>query len=108
MVKEPSNKINNIKDFRLSVIEDLISMTGDIQKIKKCSPAQIKNKKPYVPQEKRLKNVGHIPVRSTRRRCAFCSTSKVEHRTLWMCESCEVPLCLQKTETSCFQKFHKN
>lgn len=52
----------------------------------------------------RLNNVGkHLPIEGTRRRCAFCSTTKEQKRSTICCQECTVALCL-----NCFVPFHKS
>ncbi|XP_015906913.2 uncharacterized protein [Parasteatoda tepidariorum] len=75
-------------------------------KLPTCSSR--KNHKPFIPASKRLKNVGHIAMRSTSRRCALCSIKTSVHRTKWACSTCKVPLCMQRDKVpTCFQKFHQ-
>ena len=67
-------------------------------------PIQISNSKPSVSVEVRRTSSSHLPERSTRRRCALCSTKKDEVRTSWACTVCKVPLCMGKK--LCFNKYH--
>lgn len=47
--------------------------------------------------------IGHQPLyRGTRRRCTFCASKKVQNRTLYVCSTCDLPLCV-----NCFEPFHK-
>nr|XP_037282464.1 piggyBac transposable element-derived protein 4-like [Rhipicephalus microplus] len=56
-----------------------------------------------VPDESRFSgNTHHPSFTGTRRRCRWCSTSKREVRTRYMCKVCNVPLC-----ATCFAPFHK-
>ena len=58
-----------------------------------------------VPEDVRLREGGkHLPVRTTRKRCRHCSTSKHEARTNIMCSHCKVPLCVHPR----FEKFHRH
>lgn len=43
----------------------------------------------------------HLPVTSTRRRCAWCSTKRSQKRTSVQCKECKVGLCID-----CFVPFH--
>uniref|UniRef100_A0A1B6F9X5 PiggyBac transposable element-derived protein 4 C-terminal zinc-finger domain-containing protein n=1 Tax=Cuerna arida TaxID=1464854 RepID=A0A1B6F9X5_9HEMI len=61
--------------------------------------------KPNVPIDLRHSDSRHQPTRTTRRRCAACSTKKKPAQTMWMCSICKVPLCLGKKKT-CFQQYH--
>jgi len=57
-----------------------------------------------LPNATRLANVGeHLPLKGTRRRCAYCSTSKEQRRSNIQCMKCNVALCLE-----CFAPFHKS
>lgn len=50
-----------------------------------------------------LINIGtHLPIPTSSRRCARCSTKEKSKRTSIACEKCEVALCL-----TCFAPFHK-
>ncbi|XP_047115840.1 piggyBac transposable element-derived protein 4-like [Schistocerca piceifrons] len=95
------------KDFRRKVYEGLLAKA-----IVHCSGLSQKGKsvtlskhKPHVDKQIRLEGRAHQPKQATSRRCAVCSTRAVPVRTVWMCSSCNVPLCLRKGET-CFQTFH--
>lgn len=49
-----------------------------------------------------MKNIGHQPIRqATRRRCSHCSKRKVEVRTFYVCNTCDVGLCVD-----CFAPYH--
>lgn len=54
-------------------------------------------------RSKFMVNVHHQPVESgSLRRCRFCSLKKQQKRTEWLCNSCDVPLCV-----GCFVHYHK-
>lgn len=56
-----------------------------------------------VPNEIRYEGNEHHPIKNvSRRRCRWCSTTKKEKRTAYMCKLCQVPLCVE-----CFASFHK-
>jgi hypothetical protein len=66
--------------------------------------AKVKSGVSGVPDDVRLREVGkNLPVRTTRRQCRRCSTSKHETRTYMMCSPCKVPLCVHP----CFEKFDR-
>lgn len=96
-----------MKDFRRQVSEGLIS---NILVSKLSLPIAlsmpIKKHKPSVSSSIRLTSSAHQPVRTTRRRCAICSTKVTDIRTNWQCSICKVPLCLGKNKT-CFQSYHQ-
>lgn len=47
--------------------------------------------------------ISHQPVcKGTRRRCTFCASKKIQVRTLYVCNTCNLPLCID-----CFEPFHK-
>lgn len=96
------------KDFRRAVMNGLLADKLVSRKRKSEStmePVQIKRSKPYIPPEVRLNSAKHQPERSSRRRCALCSTKAKQVRTDWICSVCQIPLCLTKNK-SCFQRFH--
>lgn len=97
----------SMKDFRRQVSEGLVANIL----VKNLSlPAElslpIKKHKPYVSKIIRLTASNHQPTRTTRRRCAVCSTKNNDVRTNWQCSVCNVPLCLGKLKT-CFQSYHR-
>lgn len=48
----------------------------------------------------------HMPLRmKTRKRCAFCRTNKKNTRTLFMCEACNLYLCILP-KRHCFGTYH--
>ena len=48
----------------------------------------------------------HLPVFvSTRQTCKQCSTKATIHRSRWMCDVCQIALCLSDTR-NCFRPFH--
>lgn len=105
--KDKSNLKLSLKDFRRQVCESLVANTlvRNISLPLELSKS-IKKSKPSVSEATRLTESTHQPIRTTRRRCAFCSTKKNDIRTNWQCTVCQVPLCLGKTK-SCFQSFHR-
>jgi hypothetical protein len=48
----------------------------------------------------------HLPVRSTRKRCAYCSDKESQVRSNIECSTCKRAFCV--TEKNCFFEFHKN
>lgn len=105
--KVMGEKTLTMKDFRRQVIDGLIGNTlvRNINTTSTELSIPIKKKKPLQPNCVRLSENAHQPVRTTRRRCAFCSTKKSDNRTNWKCSTCNVPLCLGKMK-NCFQKYH--
>lgn len=97
------------KDFRRAVINGFLAEQIVCKKRLSTSmprePKEIKKSKPFTPIEIRLNSSTHQPERSSRRRCALCSTKVKQVRTDWICSVCEVPLCLSKNK-SCFQRYH--
>lgn len=55
--------------------------------------------------QKQYYQSAHQPERTTRRRCAHCSTKEKEVRTDWKCTICDVPLCISKSR-NCFNNYH--
>lgn len=104
-VAPPNNKLTN-KNFRRAVYDGLISKHALMPAKTPKRSVEIKGHKPHVSKNIRLESNCHQPVRSTSKRCAKCSTKKNPVRTIWMCTTCNVPLCLRK-DKDCFQHFHK-
>lgn len=104
-----SEKLTN-KEFRRAVYEGLLAKSivcpMDTTPGPKRKSVQVRSHKPFVSKNIRLESSRHQPIRSTSKRCAACSTKKVPIRTIWMCSTCNVPLCLRKGK-DCFQNFHK-
>jgi hypothetical protein len=101
-----SEKIESLEHFRLSVMIGLIGAAPN--KTRKGRPSNdtpVNNFKVTVRYEIRFNNCAHLPVHGNSRRCAFCSTRKEHHRTVWTCTLCQVGLCLSKKK-NCFAKFH--
>lgn len=98
----------SMKDFRRQISRDWVApaLVSSRANKRKSSGSQTGAKKPHVSKAVRLEGSAHQPQRSTRRRCAKCSTVKQQVRTDWMCSVCKVPLCLGKSK-SCFQEYHR-
>lgn len=101
-----------LKNFRRDIVSGLLSETFTTTAPRKKRgtsespiPVEIRKHKPHVANEIRTGNVGHQPMRTTRRRCGFCSNKLKQTRTEWMCKTCKVPLCVSKTR-NCFESFH--
>ncbi|XP_063924603.1 piggyBac transposable element-derived protein 4-like [Zophobas morio] len=102
------------KDFRRALVngllaEQIVASSANKRRSNDTPMARIEVKKckPFIPPEVRQNSSAHQPERSTRRRCALCSTSAKQVRTDWICSVCKVPLCLSK-QKSCFQSYHKS
>lgn len=111
MVNNGNIEIKTMKDFRREIVRSLVEM-GAKPGLERKRPSTsgikaIKKHKPFIPDEIKYKNVEHLPVKCTRRRCAHCSTRDKPHQTRTMCETCNVGLCMQTKDISCFVKFHK-
>lgn len=100
----------SLKDFRRQVSEGLVAKAL-VQRIDKIAMSTellsviISSHKPTVSTAVRRAESAHQPMRTTRRRCAYCSSKKKDIRTNWQCSICQMPLCLGKTKT-CFQCYH--
>lgn len=55
--------------------------------------------------DKRYGKFEHMPTKGIRRRCAFCSTKKKQHKTRFMCKTCNVGLCFYQSCAMYFDKF---
>lgn len=101
----PVNRFE-MKDFRRKIVHGLVSQRKtEVETNISKKPVPFNSSKPQVPLEVRESGSNHQPARTTRRRCAACSTKKKPVQTMWMCSICKVPLCLGKTKT-CFQEYH--
>lgn len=100
----------SMKNFRRQVSEGLVS-NNLVKRLSLPVPTElslpIKKHKPSVSKSVRLTASAHQPMRTTRRRCAVCSTKNNDIRTNWQCSVCNVPLCLGALKT-CFQSYHRN
>lgn len=97
----------DLKDFRLSVVTGLVGTgTEQVRRGKPRGFATVSNFKPNIPVEKRWDKAAHMPVHSSSRRCALCSTRDAPHRTRWGCTTCKVGLCLNQKQ-NCFLKYHE-
>lgn len=100
------SKSMDLKTFRLSVALGLVGADPELPRRGRPSgEPSVSRFKPNVPFEIRWDKVAHMPVHSTSRRCALCSSKEEQHRTKWSCTTCEVGLCLNDKK-NCFQKFH--
>ncbi|GFX40950.1 hypothetical protein TNCV_2216481 [Trichonephila clavipes] len=64
------------------------------KKRKLSLPVQMKAHKFSMLNDLRLANAQHLPVKSTKKRCAACSTKRKPKRTQWMFQTCKVGLCM--------------
>lgn len=96
----------SLKKFRLRLTEELLDHNISKRKGRKRKSVVVDNHKPLVSAEKRHSESSHMPIHSgERRRCAACSTKTAERRSTWMCNVCNVPLCLS-SERNCFLNYH--
>lgn len=66
-------------------------------------PARRRRVQPSPCIDVRCDQEGHFPLHTPMKgRCRFCTTGY----TRWLCEKCQVPLCLNQT-SNCFRLFHK-
>jgi len=104
-------KINNdnfvtLKKFRLLLVDQIVSHKLPTKKGKKRQSAVVGSQKPQVSIEKRRSQSAHMPIHIEKpRRCALCSTKSNQRRTRWICNTCNVPLCLQ-ADGNCFLNYH--
>ena len=49
----------------------------------------------------------HLPIIGRRGRCAFCSTSKHDRRSVYRCARCKRAFCMNPNK-NCFYDYHKN
>lgn len=97
LYQKQQNKKIPLIDYLIPLSEDLIEIgkSGTINKRKKGSGRPSK-------RFKLIKNAGHMPMPTTRRRCTRCAWKKIESRTTMMCGECDVPLCIE-----CYAPYHE-
>ncbi|KAJ8369439.1 hypothetical protein SKAU_G00094670 [Synaphobranchus kaupii] len=49
----------------------------------------------------------HLKATEGRKYCVLCAQDKKRNKTIWKCESCNVPLCLT-ADRNCYRAWHKN
>lgn len=88
---------------KMPLIDFLMPISEELIQIGKSKAQTEKKKYTGNPSKKlRLMNVGHQPLKgNTKRRCSQCSENKVQSRTLYVCSTCDVPLC-----ADCFAPYH--
>lgn len=102
-----AQKRMSLKDFKRECSHELLIPTlTTVKRRTTTTPVGIKHHKPFVAPNFRKTNASHMPVNTSRRRCALCSTKAVQVRTEWMCTTCKVPLCLN-SKKNCFAEYHK-
>jgi hypothetical protein len=104
-----SGKAISLKDFRRKVAVGLVGISSfkgspGVHERDSDSP-KLKRFKTSVPKEIRTSESKHLPVYSSSRRSAYCSTKSSLHRSWWMYSTC-VGLCLS-ADRNCFVKYHK-
>jgi hypothetical protein len=105
----PSGKAISLKDFQRKVAVGLVGISSfkgspGVRECDSDSP-KLKRFQTSVPKEITSESK-HLPVHSSSRRCAYCSTKSCPHRSWWMCSTCCVGLCLS-ADRNCFVKYHK-
>ena len=87
-------------DFRYSIAQTMIRKFSSR---KRAVPLSRPSKRSRGPS---FDIVDHLPhFASSRVRCTFCSSKKVESRSYACCITCNIALCLQK-DHNCFQRYH--
>lgn len=85
-------------DFLIPLAESLVEKGKNGTKNQRNMSAGRPSKR-----SKFMVNVGHQPVEAgSLRRCRLCSLKKQQKRTEWLCNSCDVPLCM-----GCFVHYQK-
>lgn len=102
-------EINTVKQFRLNLVYSLCEMgKSETPSLKRRLSLNTQDDTPRykirVSDEKRFSNVEHIPMKGTRRRCAYCSTTEKPRRSRYMCKTCNVGLCFFQGDATCFEK----
>lgn len=94
----------NLKEFRLAVANGLLSKSNKDKSKAKLNSVKFRQ---VIPLEQRTLGNQHLPVRSTWKRCNYCSTSTKQVRSYWACSQCQVSLCLNDKK-NCFYDFHNS
>lgn len=96
LYQKQQNKKIPLIDFLIPLSEDLIEIgkAGTQNKRKSGSGRPSK-------RIKLIKNAGHMPIPTTKRRCSRCASKKIEKRTTMLCSECNIPLCLE-----CYAPYH--
>lgn len=107
---EEGSRTLTLKHFRLSAALGLIGLNKGTRSLaQKFSMKQVKsNFKPKVLPEIKYTEARHMPEvvgDGRNRRCAYCSTKRDVHRSIWQCSDCNVGLCLN-SERNCFKLYH--
>lgn len=92
------------QEKKMSLIDFLLPLSEDLIEIGKGGTKNLRKSGTGRPPKrvKLMRNIGHLPVKiGTRRRCRFCSEKKLQVRTLYICTTCDVPLCVD-----CFAPYH--
>lgn len=86
-------------DFLLTLQEQLIEVgKNGTKNVYVSGPGRPSKKKIF------MSTINHQPIfGGSRRRCAFCASKKKESRSLYLCNTCNLPLCIL-----CFEPYHKN
>mgnify|MGYP000106010065 CR=1 FL=1 len=96
-----------LKEFRRNVVTGLIA-SRNLRGISGPSgnTPPPKRFKPQVALEKRKSEAKHMPQHGPPKHFALCSTKKAPHRSRWMCNLCNVDLCLS-SDRYCFTLHHR-
>lgn len=97
LYKKQQNKKIPLIDFLIPLSEDLIEIGKAGTKNKRKSGSGRPSKR-----MKLIRNAGHMPIPTTRRRCSNCASRKIEKRTTLLCSECNIPLCLD-----CYASYHQ-
>lgn len=108
-----------LKVFRLEIASSMTQCSVPIPRVLRLSsssqrhestspkPCKVGQKSPPVPNSTRYDtSLPHMPVYSSRQTCKHYSSQNNLHRSRWMCETCNVALCLTE-KNNCFTEYHK-
>lgn len=92
------------QDKKIPLIDFLIPLSEDLIEIGKSGTSNKRKMGSGRPSKrfKLIKNAGHMPIPTTRRRRTRCAGKKLETRTTMMCGECNVPLCIE-----CYAPYHQ-
>lgn len=119
----PKKKMKDLLHFRMELAFSLIKVSNTVQKVKRgrpklstiddersiplkrCKVIQSHEVRPY--NDIRFDRIDHLPKHDQKNNPTRCKQNKCDGRTFFLCEKCNVHLCISKTK-NCFYEFHLN
>lgn len=111
-------KNSSLKDFRIELSSSLLRSSEPMPRVfrvmrsspSSTPPVATRGKRVAPPPESLRFNAGegHLPLFTGQRRaCQHYSSQSNIHRSRWMCDTCNVALCLTD-KSNCFRNFHQH